>query len=115
MFVITLLAISFDFIKRDLFFHSRLLQIQQSGLDIYWSRRNTPLLTAEIICKSSKSLAGDTKLSLRSLLSVFLLLGIGLGLATGAFLLEIGCHFFQSQRICRSSQISNDKNQPQEN
>ena len=71
----------------------RILQIQQSGLDIYWRRRNNPLPTVADTCKVMKASQGETKLSLQSLLSAFLILAMGIGLATGAFLAELLLHF----------------------
>ena len=56
-----------------------------------------------MICKNLQSQAGETQLSLRSLSSAFLLLGIGLGLAAGSFLLEIGCNLWQQLYIKRAT------------
>ena len=44
-------------------------------------------------CKMMQASEGETKLSLQSLLSAFLILAMGIGLATGAFLAEWLLHF----------------------
>lgn len=85
--------------------HFRILQIQQSGLDIYWYHRSYPLYTVENDCKNVQTNEGEKKLSLQSLRSTFLVLVIGLALATGAFFLEIVYYLWQRKHMEHSVEI----------
>lgn len=71
----------------------RILQILQSGLNVYWYRRHRSAISAEKLCQDlRKSAAIDKSLNLKNLQSAFLVLAIGLTAASAVFLLEMTCH-----------------------
>lgn len=70
-----------------------MLQILQSGLNVYWYRRHQPVVPARDICRDLRQPCDhDHSLRLENLASAFLILGVGLTLSTAAFLLEMAHH-----------------------
>lgn len=68
---------------------SRILQMLESGLDHHLQAKYYPAISVQNLCKSLENNPGEQKLTLRNLSSAFLILVIGLALATGTFLLEV--------------------------
>ena len=77
----------------------RMLQVLESGLGDYWKRRNYPEFSVKNICKDIQSSKGEAKLTIQRLKSAFQILGLGLGLATGVFFLEIVHHYRQKKKL----------------
>ena len=70
-----------------------MLEILQSGLDVYWHRRYQPVVSALQVCQNrlKPNIKGHS-LKLENLAGAFLILTVGLALSILAFLLEIAHH-----------------------
>ena len=79
-------------------FRSRILEILQSGLNVYWHRRYQPAVSALDICQNRHESADlERSLKLENLAGAFLILAVGLTVSAVAFLLEIANYIYYNR------------------
>lgn len=77
----------------------RILEVMQSGLDHYWRLKDRRKISATENCKTPDASQREPVLTLRTLQDSFLILAVGLGLASVAFVVEIVHHKIWTSRI----------------
>jgi len=70
-------------------FNKKILQMHQAGLVEYWKLQNAPSISANRICQGLDRGGGPQELKLRDLQSAFIILAIGLCIATIALAFEL--------------------------
>ena len=66
-----------------------MLHTMQSGLEQYWRRKTRSKVSTDNVCRNLNSSKGEPRLTLKTLQGTFLILAIGLAIATVVFILEI--------------------------
>jgi len=69
-----------------------MLEVRQSGLDLLWKKEKPSKISRENACKNLKLNRRPSRLTFDTLKSTFVILALGLGLATIVFLAELCFH-----------------------